>query len=166
MPQALCPDATLKDLRAKHATDAERVGSLWTKSRTRSPTWIPPPRAPTSSSARPSEVPWSFPYRGECHRGDYSMAPHVKKPNCLEIRGRLDAGLFQTPGKSLIVWSGREDSNFRPPAPHAGALPGCATPRTPRIIGTRPYPVNSVSVKNVSCALLPVTADLCCGVVT
>ena len=26
-------------------------------------------------------------------------------------------------------WSGREDSNLRPPAPHAGALPGCATPR-------------------------------------
>lgn len=32
-------------------------------------------------------------------------------------------------------WSGREDSNFRPPAPHAGALPGCATPR----IGIRRY---------------------------
>ena len=26
-------------------------------------------------------------------------------------------------------WSGREDSNLRPPAPEAGALPGCATPR-------------------------------------
>src|SRR5207249_12243191 len=26
-------------------------------------------------------------------------------------------------------WSGREDLNLRPPAPHAGALPGCATPR-------------------------------------
>src|SRR3954464_7041094 len=25
--------------------------------------------------------------------------------------------------------SGREDSNLRPPAPKAGALPGCATPR-------------------------------------
>ncbi len=33
-------------------------------------------------------------------------------------------------GQSLLFqWSGREDSNFRPPAPHAGALPGCATPR-------------------------------------
>ena len=30
---------------------------------------------------------------------------------------------------TLIVWSGREDSNLRPPAPHAGTLPGCATPR-------------------------------------
>ena len=29
----------------------------------------------------------------------------------------------------LGIWSGREDLNLRPPAPHAGALPGCATPR-------------------------------------
>src|SRR5438105_5389377 len=27
-------------------------------------------------------------------------------------------------------WSGRLDSNQRPPAPEAGALPDCATPRT------------------------------------
>ena len=27
------------------------------------------------------------------------------------------------------IWSGREDLNLRPPAPKAGALPGCATPR-------------------------------------
>ena len=26
-------------------------------------------------------------------------------------------------------WSGREDSNLRPPEPHSGALPSCATPR-------------------------------------
>ena len=26
-------------------------------------------------------------------------------------------------------WSGREDSNLRPLAPHASALPGCATSR-------------------------------------
>jgi uncharacterized protein YcfJ len=29
----------------------------------------------------------------------------------------------------LILWSGRRDSNSRPLAPHASALPGCATPR-------------------------------------
>ena len=34
------------------------------------------------------------------------------------------------PSGLLKVWSGRPDSNPRPPAPHAGALPGCATPRT------------------------------------
>src|SRR6266567_9483737 len=27
------------------------------------------------------------------------------------------------------IWSGRPDLNRRPPAPKAGALPGCATPR-------------------------------------
>jgi hypothetical protein len=30
------------------------------------------------------------------------------------------------------VWSGREDLNLRLPAPKAGALPGCATPRKQR----------------------------------
>ena len=30
---------------------------------------------------------------------------------------------------SLVSWSGRGDLNARPPAPKAGALPGCATPR-------------------------------------
>jgi hypothetical protein len=29
----------------------------------------------------------------------------------------------------LNFWSGREDLNLRLPAPEAGALPGCATPR-------------------------------------
>ena len=29
----------------------------------------------------------------------------------------------------LAVESGREDLNLRPPQPHCGALPGCATPR-------------------------------------
>src|SRR4028118_926482 len=31
-----------------------------------------------------------------------------------------------------VLLSGREDSNLRPPAPKAGALPGCATPRGDR----------------------------------
>lgn len=29
----------------------------------------------------------------------------------------------------MRIWSGRQDLNLRPPTPHAGALPGCATPR-------------------------------------
>ena len=32
-------------------------------------------------------------------------------------------------GRGKRKWSGRLDLNQRPPAPHAGALPGCATPR-------------------------------------
>ena len=31
-------------------------------------------------------------------------------------------------------WSGRLDSNQRPPAPKAGALPNCATPRSSRYL--------------------------------
>src|ERR1700686_1468092 len=38
-----------------------------------------------------------------------------------------------------LFWSGREDSNLRPPAPKAGALPGCATPRqSPRAVPKMP----------------------------
>ena len=37
-----------------------------------------------------------------------------------------------TRGHKVVGWSGRLDSNQRPPAPHAGALPSCATPR-PRL---------------------------------
>src|SRR5581483_9305934 len=37
------------------------------------------------------------------------------------------------PGSAIVSdsinWSGRGDLNARPPAPKAGALPGCATPR-------------------------------------
>jgi hypothetical protein len=32
-------------------------------------------------------------------------------------------------GDYWFYWSGREDLNLRPPAPKAGALPDCATPR-------------------------------------
>src|SRR5215218_425493 len=38
------------------------------------------------------------------------------------LRHRLQRG-------SGGAWSGREDSNLRPPVPHTGALPDCATPR-------------------------------------
>ena len=36
---------------------------------------------------------------------------------------------LESAGKSLFSWSGRQDLNLRPLAPHASALPGCATPR-------------------------------------
>ena len=35
-------------------------------------------------------------------------------------------------------WSGRADLNRGPPAPKAGALPGCATPRLSSIINELP----------------------------
>jgi hypothetical protein len=36
---------------------------------------------------------------------------------------------FNTALTYWFYWSGREDLNLRPPAPKAGALPDCATPR-------------------------------------
>ena len=46
--------------------------------------------------------------------------------------------------KGFIVLSGRQDSNLRPLAPHASALPGCATSRT----GCKFKEMNAVSVSN------------------
>ena len=40
----------------------------------------------------------------------------------------------------LGSWSGRSDSNARPPEPHSGALPGCATPRRSEVYQTREQP--------------------------
>jgi hypothetical protein len=37
-------------------------------------------------------------------------------------------------GRLPVAWSGRPDSNRRPPEPHSGALPDCATPRRAVII--------------------------------
>ena len=45
--------------------------------------------------------------------------------------GRESRGLRIAPEASFVFrrWSGRSDSNARPPEPHSGALPSCATPR-------------------------------------
>ena len=60
--------------------------------------------------------------------------PASSLPGChglfLPIRSAL-AG-FKSSRLSIgiaTLWSGREDLNLRHPAPKAGALPGCATPR-------------------------------------
>ena len=55
----------------------------------------------------------------------------------MEQMGLTDKDLGQYMGgrgrvtKKLLrkVWSGRLDLNQRPPEPHSGTLPGCATPR-------------------------------------
>src|SRR6185503_10193410 len=40
-----------------------------------------------------------------------------------------DKSIIRRAARASEVWSGREDLNLRHPAPKAGALPGCATPR-------------------------------------
>ncbi len=43
-----------------------------------------------------------------------------------------------TSNRVMMYWSGRPDSNWRLPAPKAGALPGWATPRTGRRVWSKP----------------------------
>ena len=43
----------------------------------------------------------------------------------------------------ISIWSGREDLNLRPLAPHASALPGCATPRIAEFGGQKAGPVSA-----------------------
>jgi hypothetical protein len=50
---------------------------------------------------------------------------HVRR----EEEDRGSCGCYPGVTPELEKWSGRLDSNQRPPAPKAGALPGCATPR-------------------------------------
>src|SRR5690606_36534408 len=54
-------------------------------------------------------------------KGDISMAYRAARRRTAQTKKPARAG--------LIDWSGRRDSNSRPLAPHASALPGCATPR-------------------------------------
>ena len=48
-------------------------------------------------------------------------------PSCLCNGATTDKSALVT--CPLAKWSGRRDSNSRPPVPKTGALPGCATPR-------------------------------------
>jgi hypothetical protein len=63
------------------------------------------PRGPTESSTR-SEATHRTQERRQEPPGDYLLATY-----------------------RLSIWSGWRDSNSRPPEPHSGALPGCATSR-------------------------------------
>ena len=56
--------------------------------------------------------------------------PERTRTSDLRIRSPLlYPAELQAEVSSVGYWSGREDLNLRPPAPKAGALPGCATPR-------------------------------------
>jgi hypothetical protein len=50
----------------------------------------------------------------------------------------------------LLAQSGRADLNGRPPAPKAGALPGCATPRNRKALTQALIPLNHRCVLEVS----------------
>ena len=53
----------------------------------------------------------------------------------MRLSGRLQEN---KPYPEALKWSGRSDSNRRPAAPKAAALPGCATPRRKKTRACRP----------------------------
>ena len=56
------------------------------------------------------------------------MRPYVTTLNMTQDRfSRISTKKFEL--VHFLEWSGRQDSNLRPPVPKTGALPGCATPR-------------------------------------
>ena len=48
-----------------------------------------------------------------------------------QAENRVFLSLKSVTYAKLIFWSGRQDSNLRPPHPQCDALPGCATSRPP-----------------------------------
>ena len=77
-----------------------------------------------------------------CDRGN-DQAPELRSSDCRAPRPRTGCGRCR-PIPSRGCASGRRDSNSRPPAPKAGALPGCATSR-----GRRHYPPGAVAPDDV-----------------
>ena len=81
--------------------------------------------------------------RGRIEARQQVASPEGLEPPTSDLEGRcsiqLSYGLSRGKtaasavwqGSSEMKWSGRWDSNSRPPGPKPGALPGCATPRHP-----------------------------------
>src|SRR4051794_8450936 len=61
-------------------------------------------------------------------RGLEDTGTHAK-PLCYGVDARGSPAPAMPPRTITFDWSGRRDSNPRPPVPKTGALPGCATPR-------------------------------------
>ncbi len=75
-----------------------------------------------------------------CGRGGpFYAAPRVRGYPRRRLAGKLAGGpRAQVTTESAVSdgrWSGRRDSNSRPPEPHSGALPGCATPGWQESVG-------------------------------
>src|SRR5438093_2095322 len=86
----------------------------------------------------------SIQWEGKPRKSSENGAPERIRTSDPQLRrlvlypAELQARKIPMGGRNNRIWSGREDLNLRPPAPKAGALPDCATPRevafTPRTL--------------------------------
>src|SRR5690606_33445501 len=103
--------------------------------RKRRPTSALPPVAPPHSepASTQSKQAVQAPINKSSRRLTFGLpaADKNKKPGAFGYRASFR---FRPDKSETDIWSGRRDSNSRPLAPHASALPGCATPRKKKII--------------------------------
>ena len=82
-------------------------------------------------AARPRGYPCSRRAGGRWPEGSGAHVGYATYPNNVPQRKQRGVGRFSNClPRWVLIQSGRPDSNRRPPAPKAGALPDCATPRT------------------------------------
>ena len=74
--------------------------------------------------------------RGSRARGALRVSRRVDRKHAVDPALARRGPMTYDPRDRRRKWSGREDSNLRPPAPKAGALPDCATPRRRQATGT------------------------------
>src|SRR4051812_7117812 len=82
------------------------------------------------------------------------------RSQCIEVMQKRRTGHGHTYAASDFTdWSGRLDSNQRPPEPHSGALPDCATPRGTRM--TNASVAQSINVvKLITCCNMAVAKSV------
>ena len=78
---------------------------------------------------------WASPDRWSCTIEGRDLAHETSTPWCAPFRNIVG---FRYPVTPCFNWSGQGDSNSRPSAPKADALPDCAMPRTVPTRGEKP----------------------------
>ena len=99
--------------------------------------------APLTGYERPLFLSWSGREDG---RRSATFVGRLRRPRCEPLlsvpvtsqQRKKAAPLTGYERPLFLSWSGREDLNLRPPQPHCGALPGCATPRPCSVTYRRP----------------------------
>ena len=115
--------------RPHHQVRAQRHGAVGLVETAFGSRHARPGRCTSPVPTSPARWPWPL----DCK----DVAPRANTPRGTKSTRRTPRATSPKRGRSARShrlgrrsrWSGRRDSNTRPPAPKAGALPGCATPR-------------------------------------